>query len=154
MFTEPSPEKTIIEKIASFQNSFTLWLHENPAIAQQLKNELLAMAGVEEKELVDPEMGFDLGLIKVPASELSIFSTSCGTKGNKPFSQDVLELLQSKGVEFIIGLGDNNAPIISSAAINLSESDAEQFSGLVENNHGSLQANSSKVSGWSVFESE
>ncbi len=154
MFNEQSQEKTIVEKIAGFKNAFELWLQENPVVAQQLKHELLTMAGVEENELTDPEMGFDLGLIKVPASELSIFSTSCGTKGNKPFSQDVLELLQSKGIEFVIGLGENNVPVISSAAINLSEPDAEQLSKLVEDNHGSLQANSSEVSGWSIFESE
>lgn len=148
------PEKTIEEKISEFKNNFENWLNENPDVAKQLKKELLEMAGVEEGELVDPEMGFDMALIKVPATELSIFGTTCGTKGNKVFSREVIDFLQSKGIEFIIGLGENKEPTISSAAINISAEDAEAFSEMVDNNKGSLRANSSKVSGWSVFESE
>ena len=148
------PEKTIEAKISEFKNNFESWLNENPDVAKQLKKELLEMAGVEENELVDPEMGFDMALIKVPASELSIFGTTCGTKGNKAFSKEVLDFLQSKGIEFIIGLGENKEPVISSTAINFSEEDAEKFSEMVGNNKGSLRAENSKVSGWSVFESE
>ena len=148
------PEKTIEEKISEFRNNFESWLKENPDVAKQLKKELLEMAGVEESELIDPEMDFDLGLIKVPATELSIFGTACGTKSNKPFSGKVINFLQSKGIEFIVGLGKNKEPIISSAAINISAEDAERFSKMVDNNKGSLRADNSKVNGWSVFESE
>ena len=148
------PEKTIEEKISEFRNNFESWLKENPDVAKQIKKELLEAAGVEESELIDPEMGFDMGLIKVPATELSIFGTTCGTKSNKAFSGEVINFLQSKGVEFIIGLGENKEPIISSAAINISAGDAESFSEMIDNNKGSLRADNSKVSGWSVFESE
>lgn len=148
------PEKTIGEKISEFKNNFESWLNENPNVAKQLKIELLEMAGVEESELVDPEIGFDMALIKVPASELIIFGTTCGTKGNKAFSKEVVDFLQSKGVEFIIGLGENKEPIISSAAINISAEDAEKFSEMVGNNKGVLRAENSKVNRWSVFESE
>ena len=157
MSSEQDPtgsEKIIEEKILEFKNNFENWQNENPDVAKQLKKELLEMAGIEESELVDPEMGFDMALIKVPATELSIFGTICGTKGNRAFSKEVIDFLQSKGIEFIIGLGENKEPIISSAAVNISARDAKALSEMVSSNKGSLRADSSKVSGWSVFESE
>jgi hypothetical protein len=148
------PEKTIVEKITGFKDDFENWLKESPEIAEQLKTEVLRMAGVEENQLIDPEMGYDFGLIKVPTPELSVFGTGCGVIGNKPFSEKVISFLQSKGVEFIIGLGENSEPKVASAAINISLKDAEKFGQMIMSNEGSLRADPSKVKGWSVFESE
>ena len=99
-------------------------------------------------------MVFDLGLIKVPLDELSVFGTSCGEVGNKAFTKKVVDFLRSKGVEFIVGLGANKEPIISSVAINISEKDAVKFGNMIGKNKGSLRADHSKISEWSVFESE
>ena len=140
----------IEEKISQFKNDFETWLSENLDIAKQLKKELLETAGVEEDELADSEMA----LVKVPVGELSIFGTMCGTKGNKALSGFAIDFLRSKGVEFIIGLGEDKEPLISSAAINISGEDAEKFSETVNSGKGSLRPENSKVSGWSVFESE
>ncbi|MFA6428530.1 MAG: hypothetical protein WCW02_03220 [Candidatus Buchananbacteria bacterium] len=148
------PEKTIEEKISEFKFNFDNWLAENPVIAKQLKDELLELAGIEESELTDPDLGFDLSLIKVPIAELSAFGTICGETDNKSFSKKVINFLESKGVEFIIGLGENKKPVITSAAINISAKDAERFSKIIDSSKGSLDPQDSQVDGWSIFESE
>lgn len=144
------PEKTIAEHISGFKHDFEQWLQENPALAQQLKQELLSMAGLEEGELTR----FNLDFLKIPASELTVFGTVCGKVGNKAFTKEVVDFLQSKGVGFILGLGDNLEPKISSAVINMSGRDARKFSAMIDKNDGSLRADSSRVNGWSAFESE
>lgn len=149
------PEKTIEEKIEGFKGDFESWLNENPDIAQQLKNDVLSMTGVEENELVDPEMNFDMSLQKIPVSELSIYGTYCGHEvDNKCFPKKVIDFLQSKNTEFIICIGDNKEPKISSAAINISGKDADKFEKMIDKNQGSLRADNSKIDGWSIFESE
>ncbi len=148
------PEKSIQEKISEFKSDFENWLKENPDVAKQLKSELLEMAGVEEGELIDPDAGFDMGLLKIPVNELSIFGSACGTIGNKPFSKEVVNFLHSKGIEFTIALGENKEPTISSIAINVSGEDMEKIGEMITNEHGSLRGENSKVSDWSVFESE
>ncbi len=148
------PEKNLGEKIAEFKSSFEGWLKENSEIAQQLKKELLERAGVEESELVDPEAGFDMGLLKIPVGELPIFGTACGTRGNKPFSRKVVDFLQLKEVHFTVALGENEKPTIFSVAVNISGEDAEQFEEMITSGQGSLRGETSRVGGWSVFESE
>ncbi len=150
----PTGEKTHEELLLEFKKDFEDWLKMNPEIAQELKQELLEMAGIEENELVDKEMGFDLGVIKIPVEQLSIFGTSCGDVGNKAFSQEVIDFLKSKKAEFIIGLSDNKEPKISSAAMQINEKDGEKLEKLIDKNKGSLRAEASRVEGWSVFESE
>lgn len=114
----------------------------------------MEIAGIEESELIDTEMGFDMGLIKVPVTELSAFGTACGTKNNKAFSKEVIDFLQSGGIEFIIGIGENKEPVISSTAVHISGEEAENFSEMINKNEGSFTSEDSKVGGWSVFGSE
>lgn len=112
------------------------------------------MSGVEKDELINPEMGFDFALIKIPLSELPIFGTFAGTKDNNPFTSEAIDFLKSKNIEFIIGLGENKNPILSSAAINISLEEATDFLEIISINKGSLRPEKSKVNGWSIFETE
>lgn len=144
-------EKSFEEKIIDFKGSFE---GLDPKLAGQLKEELLEMAGLKESELADPQAGFDLGLMKIPVNELSSFSTACGTKGNKPFSAQAIDFLRARDVDFIVALGENREPLLSSAAINLIREDAEKFEEIINSGLGSLRAEKSRLTGWSVFESE
>jgi len=142
------------EKIDEFGESFQDWLKQDPEINERLKVELLQVAGVSENELVDSNMGFDMSLVKVPVGELSVFGTATGKSGNKAFSGEAVGFLSSKNVEYIVGVGENNEPIICSAAINISDEDAARLTEIIEQEGGSLRADSSQVSGWSIFECE
>lgn len=150
----PKPEKSFAEKTSGFKKDFESWSRENQDTAKQIRDELLWTAGVAESELHDQGLGFNWDLMKISTTELSVFGTNCGSKDNHPFSEEVIRLLQSRGVEFIIALGDNEKPIIASAAIGISGAEAKNFEKMISAGEGSLRADRSSISGWSVFESE
>lgn len=95
-----------------------------------------------------------LALLKIPVEELRAFGTVCGTVGNQAFSKKAIDFLRSRKVAFVIALGEKQKPVLLSAAIKLSERDAEKLSEMISDAHGSLRADVSSVRGWSVFESE
>ena len=147
-------EKTPEETIKEFKDDFEKYLKENPDVASELKREVLSMAGVAENELVNEDMGFDFGVVKIPIDKLTLFGTSCGVVGNKAFTEKVVTFLKSLKVEFIIGLSGNKEFKISSVAIPISTKNGHKFEKMIEGNKGVLRCDSSKVRGWTVYESE
>jgi len=114
-----SPEKEPKVIIAEFEKSFQKWLKEEPEQAKKIKAGLLHIAGQSEAELSTDEMV----IIKVSISELSIFGTYCGTKGNKAFGENVLNLLKDKGVEFVVAISDKEVPKMTSAIMKINQED-------------------------------
>lgn len=145
--------KTIEQKVLEFKEYFRDWTEKEPD-GYQIKNELLDMIGINEDELCDQEMSSDMTLIKVPTDELLGFGTYCGRRGNKAFSSEAIDFLRTRGIEFIVGIGETKELIISSLAINISTDDAERFSTIIDRGGGSLRVEKSRVDGWSVLESE
>lgn len=152
----PKPEqpKTPTEIIQEMKDAFETFLKESPAVAAELKNEVLELAGVREGELVNLSMDFDFGLVKIPLAKLGLFGTNCGKVDNKAFTPKVLEFLAGLKVEFIIALSHNREFRISSAAIPISEEDGDKLGELIEKGKGSFRAEPSDVKGWTGFESE
>lgn len=145
-----SPEKEPKIIIAELKESFKDWLKKDPEQGAEIKSELLSIAGQSESELNNDGMV----IVKVPAGELSIFSTFCGTKGNKAFDENVLNFLKDKEVEFVVAISDEEVPKITSAVIKISQEDGETLSEMISENEGSLRYDKTKIEGWSAFESE
>jgi len=145
-----SPEKEPRAIIAELEKSFQEWLKEEPEQAEKIKAGLLGIAGQSEAELNADEMI----IIKVPVSELSIFGTFCGTKGNKAFGENVLNFLKTKEVEFVVAVSDKNVPKITSAIMKINQEDGEALSEMVDENQGSLRCDTTAIEGWAAFESE
>jgi len=155
--TPHEQEKTPEEIIKEFKDDFEKYLKENPNVASKLKKEILSMAGVEENELVDEDMGFDFGVVKIPVEKLTLFGTSCGVVGNKAFTEKIVDFLKSLNVRFIIGLSRNREFKISSAAIPITKKNGREFEEMIYNqreNQGVLRCDSSRVRGWTKYESE
>jgi len=147
-------KKTPEEIIREFKEDFERYLKENPDEASKLKREILSMAGVEENELVDKDMGFDFGIVKVPIEKLTLFGTSCGVVGNKAFTEKVVDFLNAQKVEFIIALSENKEFKILSAAIPITEKEGHKFEKIIYKNQGVLRCEPSQVKGWTIYESE
>lgn len=140
--------------ITRFRTDFGIYIKENPEVVRQIKQELLDMAGLKERELIDPNREIDMGFVKIPIGKLSLFGTNCGKASNKPFSREVIDFLKSRGARMVIALSDNTEPVIHSAAVEISEEDAEKFAKKISKNHGSLRPDPSIIKGWMTFESE
>ena len=145
-----SPEKEPRIIIAELEKSFQEWLKENPEQGEKIKSELLGIAGQSESELNSDGMT----IIKIPAGELSIFGTFCGTKDNKAFGENVLNFLKTKEIEFVVAVSDKDVPKISSAIMKINQEDGEALSEMIDENQGSLRCDTTKIEGWSAFESE
>jgi len=152
--TPQEREKTPEEIIQGFKDDFEKYLSENPELAQKLKQEILSMAGVGESEMVNPQMNYDFGIIKVPVAELIRFGTACGEIDNKAFSKKVVDFLIGESVEFIIALSSNKNFTIGSAAIQMNQKGGRKLEAMIEKNDGSLRCDSSPIRGWTVYESE
>jgi len=136
--------------IAELEQSFQDWLKENPDLAEKIKGELMSIYGYDEAEMSAEGMA----IIKVPLGQLSIFSTFCGTSGNKAFGENVVNFLKDKEIEFVVAISDKEVPNITSAMININREDGEALSEMIGENNGSLRCDSSKNERWSTFESE
>ena len=145
-----SPEKEPKVIIAELEKSFQKWIEEEPEQAGKIKSELLSIAGQSEVELNNDGMV----IVKIPAGELSIFGTFCGTKDNKAFGENALNFLKTKEVEFVVAISDKDVPKITSAIIKLGQEDGEALSAIIDENQGSLRCDTTKIEGWSAFESE
>lgn len=145
-----SPEKEPKVIIAELEKSFQEWLKEEPEQAEEIKSGLLGIAGQSEAELNADGMI----IIKVPTSELSIFGTFCGTKGNKAFGENVLNFLKTKEVEFVVAVSDKNVPKITSAIMKINQEDGEVLSEMIVKNQGSFRCDTTGIEGWAAFESE
>lgn len=143
---EKEPKKIIAELEKSFQD----WLKENPDLAEKVKSELIGIYGYDETEMSDEGMA----IIKVPPEELSIFGTFAGRIDNKAFSGKVLDFLKNKEIEFVVAISDKEEPKITSAIMKINQKDGKKFSKMISENGGSLRCDTSKVKGWSIFESE
>ena len=145
--------------IKEFKKLFRAWQQENQKIAITLKGEMLRAAGLEELgggEIIyewDKSVA-DYSLVKIPLEKLSFFGTACGSTGNRPFSQKVLDFLKSKGFDFILATVEDKTLEISSAAIHATEKSGVKLEKMIEENAGSLRCDGSKVGGWTVYESE
>jgi hypothetical protein len=136
--------------IASLEKSFQDWLQENPDLVGGLKKELIKIYGYDEADMNSD----GLAIIKIPVTELSIFSTFAGRNDNKAFSGTALDFLRDKDVEFVVAISDKENPKIVSAIMKINIENGEIFSDKVSENGGSLRCERSKIVGWSTFESE
>lgn len=145
-----SPEKEPKIIIAQCEKSFQDWLKNEPKEAEKIKSEILNITGQSEVELSDD----DMAIIKIPTDELSIFGTFCGAKGNKAFSENVLNFLKNKAVKFVVAVSDKDAPKITTMIMKINQKDGKVLSKMINKNHGSLRCDITAIEGWSVFESE
>ena len=140
--------------IQGFKDDFQRFLKENPDVVEVLKKDILAAGGLSEMELIDEEMGYDFGLVKVPVEALDSFGTSCGYVDNTALSGEARDFLRARGVEFILGVCNNKTFVLGAAAIKIGQRDGVRLERIIEKNHGSFRRDSSKVDGWTIYESE
>jgi len=117
-------------------------------IPDELGTQLLSTAGISQWDV--DNSGFALTAIELDA--LGLTGTACGTVGNAPFKLGVLNMLAAAGVEFVVAVLDKQLRICSMAA-KLSAEDAEKLSDMIEENGGSLRADTGPDN-WVTFESE
>lgn len=117
-------------------------------ISDELGTQLLRTAGISQRDVDNGE--FALTAIELDA--LGLTGTACGTVGNTPFDLATLNLLKSAGVDFVVAVLDSQLRICSMAA-KLDAEDAEKLSDMIEENGGSLRADTGP-DGWVTFESE
>ncbi len=110
----------------------------------------LQMAALNEVQ------GEDLkyALAKISLEDLPLFGTMCGDLSNKPFTPQVISFLQEHNVEFVLAIIEQDEYTVISLAAPLDEEAGEKFSGMIDNNGGSLRWDPSRVDTWAVYESE
>ena len=141
-------------RIQAYQTAFATWAAAS-RLTTDLKRDLLKMTGIEqESRLIDDWAGFDFSFVKINLEELAGYGTTCGRVPNYCFTPEVLEFLAAQGVDFILGISENTALRLQSAAIHFSSRAAAKLERMILVAHGSLRPDPASVRGWQVFESE
>jgi len=123
-----------------------------------LEDELYSSSGIDRS---DPS---DILLIPIDSEDLQFVGSACGTVGNKIFSnKSLVSFLKKRGVKELLGIiYDSNADdtyerqaiALNSVALPIVGKDGHIFASLVSKSDGSFRYERSRVSGWSVYESE
>jgi hypothetical protein len=126
--------------------------------ASVLENELYSISGIERSE---PS---SILLIPTDSEDLQFVGSACGIAGNKIFSnKSLVSFLKNKGVKEFLGIiydpdaddtYERQAIALNSVALPIVGRDGHIFESLVSKNEGSFRYERSKVSSWSVYESE
>lgn len=122
-----------------------------------LEGELYSMAGIK------PTEPHAFVLMDMDSPYLHHVGSSCGCVGNKIFQNtEIINFLKERGVEYILGMiyepkdmdFSDNSITVDSIALPIPYAEGYKFERLVERKNGSFRCESSKVKGWTVYESE
>jgi hypothetical protein len=142
-------------RVKAYQAAFVAWAATEPKKAMALQRDLMLMAGFENAKDMTSNSQFSFSFVKIGVDELDGVGTACGNLPNVCLGDGfVRSFLVGQGVEFVLGISENQQPLLYAAALPLSKRAASTLERLIELAGGSLRADETDFRGWTVFESE